>query len=235
MRNLVAAATLLLALLPATLQAQHQFSTYHRQRESLFRLLPAGRNDIIFMGNSITNGCEWSELFGNRHIKNRGISGDVAEGILNRIDDVTAGRPAQIFLMIGTNDLAEGVPVDSVVSRTGRVLAKIRKASPKTLVYLQSVLPVTPHYGKFPGHTSRADSIVELNRRLKALADETATMYIDLHTPLTDPGTGLLDIRYTNDGLHLTGAGDMVWKEQAAPFVGESRAAYARRLKRQTK
>ena len=51
----------------------------------------------------------WSEIFQNQNIKNRGISGDVTEGILYRITEITDSNPLKIFLMIGTNDLAQGV------------------------------------------------------------------------------------------------------------------------------
>ena len=47
---------------------------YQRWR-SLFEVLPVYSSDIVFLGNSITDGCEWAELFNNRHVKNRGISG----------------------------------------------------------------------------------------------------------------------------------------------------------------
>ena len=43
---------------------------YNYQKRSLFEQLPIRGNDIVFLGNSITDGCEWAELFNNRHIKN---------------------------------------------------------------------------------------------------------------------------------------------------------------------
>ena len=47
------------------------FSTYYQQRVTHFKTLPKTTGDIIFLGNSITNGAEWSELFEDDHIKNR--------------------------------------------------------------------------------------------------------------------------------------------------------------------
>ena len=91
------------------------FSTYYHQRVSLFKTLPKTKGDIIFLGNSITDGAEWSELFNGRRMKNRGISGDVTAGILHRLEEIANGRPAKIFLLIGTNDLARGATADSVV------------------------------------------------------------------------------------------------------------------------
>ena len=36
------------------------FSTYYHQRVTHFRSLPQTKDDIIFIGNSITDGGEWS-------------------------------------------------------------------------------------------------------------------------------------------------------------------------------
>lgn len=34
--------------------------------------------DIVFVGDSITDGAEWEDLFPNYYIANRGISGDTS-------------------------------------------------------------------------------------------------------------------------------------------------------------
>lgn len=54
------------------------FSTYYHQQGTHFKTLPQTKGDIVFVGNSITNGAEWIELFNEERIKNRGISGDVS-------------------------------------------------------------------------------------------------------------------------------------------------------------
>ena len=98
-----------------TMQAQEQkHSTFYYQRATLFEVLPTSKSDIIFLGNSITNGGEWAELLGNPHAKNRGISGDTTQGVLDRLSTITKGKPSKIFLLIGTNDLSRGKSVDEV-------------------------------------------------------------------------------------------------------------------------
>ncbi len=73
--------------------------------------LPDTRNEIVFLGNSITDGAEWYELLGNKRIRNRGISADVTEGILLRLDAITKLKPAKIFIMIGVNDIARNMTI----------------------------------------------------------------------------------------------------------------------------
>lgn len=205
-----------------TAYAQEQkYSTFYYQRATLFEVLPVGPEDIIFLGNSITNGAEWSELFANPHIKNRGISGDTTMGVYDRLDAVLKGKPAKIFLLIGINDVSRGVPADTIVRNIGMIVEKIKKDSPRTRLYLQSVLPVTDHYKKFGGHTSRAAMVPEINKGLKELAEKVSVTYVDLYSAFLDVNTGKLNIEYTNDGLHMLGKGYLKWKEVVTPYVNE--------------
>ena len=80
MKKLLFLALLLAAALPTFAQ-----SSYNFQRRSLFEVLPIHSNDIVFLGNSITDGCEWAELFDNPRIKNRGISADRTGWMLSLI------------------------------------------------------------------------------------------------------------------------------------------------------
>ena len=110
-----------------TLQAQgRKHTTFYDQRATLFEVLPTSKKDIIFLGNSITNGGEWAELLGNPHVKNRGISGDRTDGVLDRLHVITKGKPAKIFLLIGINDLSGGRSIEEIAPREGfRSLTRI--------------------------------------------------------------------------------------------------------------
>ncbi|HOZ70470.1 MAG TPA: family 20 glycosylhydrolase, partial [Chitinophagaceae bacterium] len=188
------------------------FSTYYHQRVSLFRNLPQTKDDIIFLGNSITDGGEWSELFVDLKIKNRGISGDITAGVLNRLDEVYSRRPAKVFLLIGTNDLARNLSPDSVTKNIFRIAGLLHEKSPLTKLYVQSVFPVNEQFGKFSGHTSKKQQIIETNQLLRRHAAQYKYQYTDMGTSLSD-STGRLSAAYTNDGLHLTGPGYVKWKE----------------------
>ncbi|MDP3680402.1 MAG: family 20 glycosylhydrolase [Flavobacterium sp.] len=194
------------------------FSTYYHQRVSHFRTLSKTNNDIIFLGNSITDGAEWSELFSDSRIKNRGISGDISTGVLNRIDEIAFRKPAKVFLMIGTNDLSRNTSTDSIFKNITRVVSYLKQESPSTKLYVQSVLPVNNVYKKFDGHTSKGEQIKLLNTKLKQNATTFHYTYIDLHTPFSDTN-GKLAKHLTNDGLHLKGDGYLVWKHLVYPYV----------------
>ncbi|MFZ0283244.1 MAG: sialate O-acetylesterase, partial [Bacteroidales bacterium] len=54
-----------------------RWGSYWWHSKDMFEKLPDTKNEIIFLGNSITDGAEWFEIFNDKRCKNRGISGDV--------------------------------------------------------------------------------------------------------------------------------------------------------------
>jgi len=202
--------TLFLSILNAQVKKPVN-STYYDQKKSMFELLPDTENEIVFLGNSITDGCEWSELFQNARIKNRGISGDQTAGVYARLDEVIASHPSKIFIMIGVNDLAAGVSVDSIMHNYNKIVHKIRSSSPGTRIFIQSILPVHSAYVRFKNHTSKTDQILFLNKRLQELCNNLNIVYIDLHSRFKTI-ENQIDEKFTNDGLHLTGEGYLLWK-----------------------
>ena len=78
-----------------------KFSVYWWHSKDMYDHLPDIRNEIVFLGNSITDGAEWFELLGNKKCLNRGISADITAGILLRLDAITRLQPSKLFIMIG--------------------------------------------------------------------------------------------------------------------------------------
>jgi len=195
---------------PVTVSDSSKFPAYYWHSKDMFDHLPDTRNEIVFLGNSITDGAEWFELLQNKKCRNRGISGDVTEGILLRLDGVTRLKPSAIFLLIGINDLSRNISVDEITGRYREILQRIEKETPGTKVYVQSVMPVNPATGRNTRLEGKTDLIIELNGRLQALAKEFGLTYIDLFTPLADDNN-LLPRRYSIDGLHLSYEGYSVW------------------------
>ena len=199
------------------------FSTYYHQRVTLFQSLPQTKGDIIFVGNSIIDGSEWNELFEDKRIKNRGISGDVTAGVIHRIDEIATRKPTKVFLMIGTNDMAKDISADSVVKNILIIADYLHHKTPATKLYVQSVLPVNNVYGKFGKHSNKGEQIKKVNALLKSRAKEKKYTYIDLHTPFSDT-EGKLKAELSNDGLHLKGKAYLLWKHIVYPYVYDLQA-----------
>lgn len=197
-------------------------SEYWEQRASLFRMLPIRSTDIVFLGNSITDGGEFVELLGNPNVRNRGISGDVIPGVMERLAPVVEGRPTKIFLLIGINDISQNFSADTLAAKYENLVKEIRTASPDTKLYLQSVMPINMDYKRFFKTLGGKEEVVsDLNARIKSIAENYGVTYIDLWEVLADPQTGKLKDEFTNDGLHLLGEGYAAWMEKIRPFVEE--------------
>jgi hypothetical protein len=100
-----------------------------------------------------------------------------------------------------------------------QLVSKIKSGSPKTKLYIQSLLPVNDEFTRFPKVHNKTQIILDINKGLKLLAKEKGYIYVDVYSHLTAPGTQSLDKKYTNDGLHLLGPGYLVWKGLLKPYV----------------
>jgi len=179
-------------------------------KAELFRSFPNSKNDIVFLGNSITAGTDWNELLGISNARNRGISGDITFGVLERLDEVIEGKPAKVFLLIGINDISRNIPDSLIISNFKKMVDRIRKGSPGTKIYLQTLLPVNNTFTQFKNHYNKDAHIHTVNDALKEIAKENRLTLIDLYPHFLDT-EGRLDKRYTQDGLHLNAAGYQVW------------------------
>lgn len=176
-----------------------------------FKADQKSKKDIIFLGNSITAGTDWAKLLALPQAKNRGISGDITFGVLERLQEVIDGKPAKIFILIGINDISRNIP-DSIILRNYKMMvSRIRKGSRKTEIYFYTMLPVNSAFEKFKIHYGKDEHILFLNDEIRKFTAQKVTV-IDLYAQFTDQDKHLrADL--TKDGLHLLPAGYQVWAE----------------------
>lgn len=187
-------------------------TTYYQQKVTLFNLLPNTKNEIIFLGDSITDIGEWEEIWVNKKVKNRGISSDNTFGVLARLKEITEAKPAKIFIMIGINDIAKNTPDDIIVENYKKIIGNIKTASPTTKITVQSILPTNNDFTAFKNHQNKTEHILFINAALQQYCTGNKITFVDLYNSFID-GENKLDKKYTNDGLHLNGYGYMKWKE----------------------
>lgn len=190
------------------------------QRASLFDTLGTNPSSIVMLGNSLTHGCEWHELLGNPNVVNRGINGDIAEGIDLRLDGILRGRPAKIFLLCGVNDVSHDLSADSIASAVEAIVGRIKRESPTTKVYLQSLLPINNSFGRYKRIFGKEQTIRDINALLEAYAAKNDISWINLYPAFADE-KGNLRSDLTNDGLHLLGPGYIIWREILLPYINE--------------
>ena len=191
---------------------------YYARRATLFDLLPVYSSDIIMLGNSLTDGAEWNELFDNCHVKNRGIVGDIIPGFFERLEPILKGQPRKIFIMGGVNDISHGVSADSIVSAMTQVVTTIQARCPKTEIYVQSMLPFNNDVRLWKLLKGREQVVVDGNRGLESMCQRLGVTFINLY-PLFVGENGKMKPEYTNDGLHLMGGAYLIWRDALLPYI----------------
>ncbi|MFC0877757.1 GDSL-type esterase/lipase family protein [Saccharicrinis sp. FJH2] len=201
--------------------------THYPKRIKQFMGKPLEYGDIVFIGNSITEkGKDWSEKFGVAHIRNRGISGDVTDGVLKRLDEVTYFKPKAVFILIGINDLfslhhdvdnRHQLTYDKVVPSAKyvahnilRIAKVIHRKSPGTRIYVQTILPTRRDYLK--------EDILTVNKLIKKHESKGCYDVIDLFGQFVD-ANGDMQKELTVDGVHLNEKGYEKWVGFEKPLI----------------
>ena len=212
---IVAAITALQAQPPARTANQDK---YYVRRATHFDDLPVYRHDIIMLGNSLTDGAEWNELLRNPRVKNRGIIGDIVQGLYERMEPILKGKPRKIFILSGVNDVSHGVDGDSIARAMEKLIVLIKKRSPRTKIYLQSMLPFNTDVQMWKLLKGREQVVIDGNRAMEKMAKRQGVTWINLY-PLFVDKNGKLREDLTNDGLHLLGPGYLIWRDAIIKYT----------------
>lgn len=184
--------------------------THVERKLSFFDQYASTAGDVVFLGDSITEAGLWSEMFPGVAVRNRGIGGDTTTGVLQRLHQVTGGKPRVVFLKIGTNDLTRE-PVDRNVSyqQYALIVHRIQQESPGTTIVVQSLLPRAAQF--------RAE-VEAFNREIQKIAEQADVTYLDLYSHFLAEDGSIRD-ELSNDELHLLGSGYALWQTLLLPLV----------------
>ena len=196
----------------------YKYNEYYYQRASHFAELPVDSDDIIILGNSLSDNGRWNEAFDDANIKNRGIISDVVQGISDRLELVTKGKPKKIFLLIGVNDVSHHLTPDSITTAVEKLIVKIKQQSPTTEIYLQSWLPINNDFKRYKNMIGKEMVIFHGNVMLEQVARRQGVTWINLFPAFADKEMKLPK-HLTNDGLHLNEAGYRIWCQEIAKYI----------------
>lgn len=195
------------------------WKTRHREKRNE---LAAGGHDLVFIGDSITQGWEeagrdvWNKAFGARKALNLGFSGDRTEHVLWRLFNggFEGAKPRVLVLMIGTNNTGhKQQDPGETAAGVAAITRIIRDRSPETSILLLGVLP----RGEGPQDPLRKIN-EDLNRKLTQLADGKHIRFFDGGSAFLAPdGTCRPDLM--PDKLHLSPEGYKIWAAQLSPII----------------
>ena len=217
-------------------QDDYKRNTFFK-RINEFKKNPIGQNKVVFLGNRITNGLRRHfSKFNRSDLVNRGIDGDISLGILERLDELIYYEPKAVFILIGLNDFFNDltkmpeVTPKFVSKNIIKAANKIQIESPKTKIYLQTILPInTQQYqNKLKKDTGNSyywlESSFEVNinelilKTNEILRNNKIFQVIDLH-PLFIDKNNIMNEKYSTDGVHLNKLGYQKWIDNINPVL----------------
>ena len=159
----------------------------------------SSQQKIIFTGASTVARGDWSSYFGIS-IDNKAVGGIESTELKNNIEGQVASKPNKIFILIGTNNILNRHE-DRLVDDIAAIINKLRTASPATMIYIMSMLPVRD--------TFYCTLIERYNDQIESLCNSKNVKFISVYN-LFKTSNGINETYYQADGLHLTPAGYQV-------------------------
>jgi lysophospholipase L1-like esterase len=142
-----------------------------------------------------------------------GFGGADNKDILNNLERIIKRKPPKIFLEAGINDIRNGRDSSLMYKDFVTMCAVVKKNSPATKLYVQSVLPTLSN--KFNS------KIKAYNDKVTAYCKLNQLTYIDMYSYFIQDGR--LNALATVDGIHLTPYGYYLWKKQLEPYISISK------------
>ncbi|MBF0520013.1 MAG: tetratricopeptide repeat protein [Nitrospirae bacterium] len=182
---------------------------------------------IIFLGNSIARGGDWSMLFPDKkitteHLKmsEQNIENQLAL-LVNNAKNNEQLRPKKIFIMAGTQMLRTGVETRVFTNEYRKGLNILASNLNGTKIYVQSVLPVIL---KDPIENTIVNrKIIEANKVLEIMVtklNNANIQYVDIYKGFVEPEGEHLKTEYVlEDGIHLNKSGYDLWKSLIKDYV----------------
>jgi lysophospholipase L1-like esterase len=190
----------------------------------------AQKGKIVFVGSSLAENfpiCEMLQNLDKRYIVyNRGIGGDVIEGLLKRMEEsVFELEPKKIFINIGTNDIIrDGYSREKLMSGYSHIIELIKRRLPQSEIYVMSYYPVNRELewldkemvnDMFGARTN--NELIAVNGLLRQMAEAMGLVYINLFDCLLDKNGNLRE-EFAIDGMHFYPNGYAVILEKLLPY-----------------
>lgn len=167
----------------------------------------AAKPNIVMLGDSITNGGQWNTSVGNNNVLfiNLGVRGETTEKMVQRLFNVYDVKPNYVFVLAGINDFFAGNSTETTFNTYKEMVRQLQGNG--VIPIIQSTL-----YVNRDNINDKNTQVTELNRLLKAYAEENKIHYMDLNAVLSVQEK--LNKDYSSDGVHLNSRGYSLWSKE---------------------
>jgi lysophospholipase L1-like esterase len=202
-----------------------------KRHEGFLEVAKKGDIDILFMGDSITDGWRtggkpvFEKYFVPLKTANFGIGGDKTQGVLWRMDngELEGYTPKLMMLMIGTNNIggvkkdgtSTGNTPEEIAEGIKAIVDKFRGKFPQAKVLLLAVFPrnVSPDSGQ-------RTAVNNINKIIAKFDDGKNVRYLDIGNKFLAPD-GTLPKDIMPDALHPNLRGYEIWADAVLPKIEE--------------
>ncbi len=194
---------------------QSAVTAYEREHAAYAALAKAGGIDVLFLGDSITDGWHsvgqavWKQYYGSQKAANFGIGYDRTQHVLWRLQNGEGQgfAPKVVVLLIGTNNAGVNTNEEAAAG-VGAVVAELRKDFPYAKILLMGIFP----RGN-PGDAARRQ-VAAINQVIAKLNDGRHVFYLDISAKFLDAdGNMLPGVMRDAPKLHPSAAGYTIWAE----------------------
>lgn len=166
--------------------------------------------DVVFIGDSLTDGYDLEKYYPEFTTLNRGIGGDTTTGVLNRLKvSVYDVQPKVTVLLIGGNNIY------TMFDDYETILSGLKENLPNTKIVLLSLTAMSKDWAK------KNEQAIINNQKIKSLAQKYNYRFVDLFTPLYDVARGEAYEGFTVDGAHFTDIGYRIITDTVTPVLKE--------------
>ncbi len=190
------------------------------RHEEFLKIAKAGGIDLLFVGDSITDGWRrsgkptWDKYFAPLKAANFGVNGAVIQHVIWRLrnGELEGIHPKVVVLMIGTNnpDAAENVALG-----VKTIITDIQQLSPETRILLLGILP------RDEGPDARRAKNEKANQLMSAYAtpsDPRRVVYLDIGSKFLNANQ-IVNKDLLPDKLHPNDKGYQIWAEAIIDVV----------------
>jgi len=208
-------------VIPVARTEAHATNRFHEIQQRVNQV--GGQADIIFIGDSITQGWEgsgkevWARYYAPRHALNLGIGSDHTQHVLWRLDHghLTGLKPKAAVVLIGVNNIpTESNTPHMILEGVTAVVQKLRTRLPETKVLLLGIFPFRENFDPQRGKA------LQINQALRKLDDGRWVHFLDFGYLFIQPD-GTISKDMMPDFVHLTPTGYRLWAEAMEPKLAE--------------
>jgi lysophospholipase L1-like esterase len=153
-------------------------------------------------------------------VANLAVNGYTSRDVADlELPDLAALEPEFVSLLVGVNDVVQGVPERTYRRNVDRILADLvaRVGADRIIVLTTPDYTVTPAGADYGDPAQQAAGIRDFNASLVALAEARSIVVVDIHDLSLRAATDLSLV--ARDGLHPSGAQYALWVERILPAV----------------